>query len=67
MQPFAFVSNIHYTGLTDISWSSDGRVLTVSSSEGYCSIIVFEENELGIPYKPQSEGSEVKADSEKET
>ncbi|XP_054258509.1 chromatin assembly factor 1 subunit B [Macrosteles quadrilineatus] len=48
--PFALITNIHYTRLTDLSWSSDGRVLVVSSSDGYCSIITFAENELGTIY-----------------
>ncbi|XP_071440014.1 chromatin assembly factor 1 subunit B [Hetaerina americana] len=53
--PFAKISNIHYTRLTDIAWSSDGRILVVSSTDGYCSVITFTEGELGIPYKPKDE------------
>ncbi|XP_014473067.1 PREDICTED: chromatin assembly factor 1 subunit B [Dinoponera quadriceps] len=45
--PIAMVSNIHYGRLNDISWSSDGRIVIVSSSDGYCSVIHFDENELG--------------------
>ncbi|EFN78079.1 chromatin assembly factor 1 subunit B [Harpegnathos saltator] len=48
--PIGMVSNIHYGRLNDISWSSDGRILIVSSSDGYCSIIHFDENELGQIY-----------------
>lgn len=48
--PFAIISNIHYTRLTDISWSDDGRLLIVSSTDGYCTFIIFDELELGIPY-----------------
>lgn len=29
--------------------SSDGRLLVVSSTDGYCSFIKFEEGELGVP------------------
>jgi len=50
--PFGRVSNIHYTGLTDLSWSPDGRVVVVSSSDGFCSIITFGEDELGAVYTP---------------
>ncbi|OXU30243.1 hypothetical protein TSAR_008813 [Trichomalopsis sarcophagae] len=51
ISPVAVISNIHYTRLTDITWSSDGRVLVASSSDGYCSIIHFQEGELGKVYK----------------
>ncbi|XP_039449857.1 chromatin assembly factor 1 subunit B isoform X1 [Culex pipiens pallens] len=45
--PFALISNIHYTRLTDISWSSDGKILIVSSTDGFCSLISFNDGELG--------------------
>lgn len=48
--PFAFIGNIHYAALTDVTWSSDGAILVVSSSDGYCSTIHFHEGELGKPY-----------------
>ncbi|XP_074593037.1 chromatin assembly factor 1, p105 subunit [Brevipalpus obovatus] len=48
--PFAMVSGIHYTRHTDISWSGDGRILTVCSTDGYCTFIMFQDGELGIPY-----------------
>ncbi|KAG8228393.1 hypothetical protein J437_LFUL003865 [Ladona fulva] len=57
--PFAKISNIHYTRLTDITWSSDGRILVVSSTDGYCSAITFNEDELGVPYKPEEKNKEV--------
>jgi len=53
--PFGRVSNIHYTGLTDLSWSPDGRIVVVSSSDGFCSIITFGEDELGTAYTPSAE------------
>ncbi|XP_015375342.1 PREDICTED: chromatin assembly factor 1 subunit B [Diuraphis noxia] len=49
--PFAYIGDIHYTRLTDLSWSSDGQLLIVSSSDGFCSIICFTKEELGIMYK----------------
>lgn len=48
--PIATVSDIHYTKLSDLSWSSDGRILIVSSTDGYCTFVQFNENELGEPY-----------------
>ncbi|XP_021111944.1 chromatin assembly factor 1 subunit B isoform X2 [Heterocephalus glaber] len=49
--PFGYVSNIHYHTLSDISWSSDGTFLAISSTDGYCSFVTFEKDELGIPLK----------------
>ncbi|KAL2714347.1 chromatin assembly factor 1 subunit B [Vespula squamosa] len=49
ISPIAVISNIHYTRLTDIA-SSNGHILVVSSTDGYCSIIHFSENELGHVY-----------------
>ncbi|XP_042317041.1 chromatin assembly factor 1 subunit B [Sceloporus undulatus] len=49
--PFGYVSNIHYHTLSDISWSSDGSFLAISSTDGYCSFVTFEKEELGIPLK----------------
>ncbi|NXP42063.1 CAF1B factor, partial [Leiothrix lutea] len=49
--PFGYVSNIHYHTLSDISWSSDGSFLAISSTDGYCSFVTFEEDELGLPLK----------------
>ncbi|XP_046605773.1 chromatin assembly factor 1 subunit B [Neodiprion virginianus] len=51
VSPIAIISNIHYTRLTDIAWSSDGRLLVVSSTDGYCSIIHFQDGELGNVYE----------------
>lgn len=48
--PFARVSNVHYTGLTDLTWSPCGSIVIASSSDGYCSIITFSEGELGVEY-----------------
>lgn len=48
--PFAHVSNIHYHQISDLAWSPDGQFLLVSSTDGYCTIITFDEGELGVPY-----------------
>ncbi|XP_023246150.1 chromatin assembly factor 1 subunit B-like [Copidosoma floridanum] len=55
ISPIAVISNIHYTRVTDIAWSSDGRILIASSSDGYCSIIHFDEGELGETYEKAPE------------
>lgn len=53
--PFGLISNIHYTRLTDLTWSSDGQILVVSSTDGFCSLILFSKDELGIVYKKTDE------------
>lgn len=53
--PFALISNIHYTRLTDISWSSDGKILIVSSTDGFCSLISFADGELGEVHELEEE------------
>ncbi|KAF3438387.1 hypothetical protein FNV43_RR21149 [Rhamnella rubrinervis] len=47
--PIAILAGLHYAAITDISWSSDGRYLASSSQDGYCSLIEFDNNELGTP------------------
>ena len=54
ISPISVISNIHYTRLTDVTWSSDGKILIVSSTDGYCSIIHFQKGELGEEYKKES-------------
>jgi hypothetical protein len=50
LAPFGYVSGIHYSNLTDISWSSNGQLLCVSSIDGFCTFIMFKDNELGEFY-----------------
>lgn len=58
--PFADISNIHYARLTDLTWSSDGTALIVSSFDGFCTLIMFKEGELGKVYeKPIDEPMDV--------
>ncbi|KAM9329300.1 chromatin assembly factor 1 subunit B [Gastrophryne carolinensis] len=49
--PFGYIANVHYHTLSDISWSSDGSFLAISSTDGYCSFVTFDEGELGVPLK----------------
>ena len=52
IQPRYAITNIHYQSITDLAWNGD-KMLAISSSDGYISFVVFEENELGIAYKPE--------------
>ncbi|XP_050668965.1 chromatin assembly factor 1 subunit B [Leptidea sinapis] len=47
--PLAVLSDLHYTRLTDLTWSDDGLVLVTSSTDGFCSVVMFTEGELGEP------------------
>ena len=51
IQPRYALTNIHYQSITDLAWNADKK-LAISSSDGYISFVSFEENELGIPFKP---------------
>jgi len=51
--PIAIARGLHYAGLTDCTWTSDGRHLLVSSSDGYISVLQFAEGELGTVYTPK--------------
>ena len=49
-EPFARVSKIHFVSLNDLSWSADGQSLIVASTDGFCSVIKFNSNEIGTKY-----------------
>ncbi|TNN13724.1 Chromatin assembly factor 1 subunit B, partial [Schistosoma japonicum] len=45
------VSQLHYQALNDASWSKDGHLVVVCSTDGYCSLIHFARGELGAFYR----------------
>ena len=47
LTPMFIVGNVHYAMLSDISWAGQ-RTLGVSSNDGFCSFLVFDEKELGL-------------------
>lgn len=49
-EPIAFLKDIHYTRITDITWSMDGRLLMISSTDGFVTFVTFEKDELGEVY-----------------
>ncbi|KAK5123356.1 hypothetical protein LTR85_002788 [Meristemomyces frigidus] len=49
-RPICVVSNLHYATFTDLSWSSDGLTLLMTSSDGFCSALTFSPGELGSIY-----------------
>lgn len=73
--PIVIVAGLHYAAITDISWSPNANYVAVSSQDGYCSILEFDDEELGIPFslgdsKSSSEGiactTSLKVDEEKQ-
>ncbi|KAI3641640.1 hypothetical protein MIR68_000337 [Amoeboaphelidium protococcarum] len=49
--PLTLVKNLHYHHLTDLTWAPDGLSLLVASSDGFCSVIQFDQGELGDLYE----------------
>lgn len=49
-RPLCVVSNLHYATFTDLTWSSDGHTLLMTSSDGFCSALTFAPGELGSVY-----------------
>ena len=52
--PFAYVTDIHYSNLSDLSWSMNGKFLLVTSIDGFCTFIAFKDNELGRVYAEEA-------------
>ncbi|CAK9162540.1 unnamed protein product [Ilex paraguariensis] len=64
VQPVAILAGLHYAAVSDIAWSPAGRYLAVSSQDGYCTLVEFEDDELGSPV-PLSEEKKVMGDDSK--
>ena len=47
-RPIAIMENVHFAQLTDLAWAADGRTLVCSSADGYCTLCMFDEGELGV-------------------
>ncbi|KAG0645558.1 putative WD repeat-containing [Hyphodiscus hymeniophilus] len=48
--PLCVVSNLHCATFTDLTWSTDGLTLLMTSSDGFCSTLTFSPGELGQVY-----------------
>lgn len=62
IQPIVIVAGVHYAAITDIAWSPAGNYLALSSQDGYCTLLEFENQELGSPM-PLSEKKQVMAEN----
>ena len=60
IRPFGYVTGIHYSNLSDLSWSSDGTALCITSIDGFCSFVYFKQSELGKIYNEPIEMHETK-------
>ncbi|XP_008798986.1 chromatin assembly factor 1 subunit FAS2 homolog isoform X1 [Phoenix dactylifera] len=49
VHPIAIYAGLHYAAITDVAWSPDAKHLALSSRDGYCTVIEFENDELGKP------------------
>ncbi|AET38404.1 Cac2p Ecym_2695 [Eremothecium cymbalariae DBVPG len=49
-KPLAIVGNLHYMPLTDLTWFESGKLLMISSTDGFCSYISIEKELLGHAY-----------------
>ncbi|KAI6691897.1 hypothetical protein NL676_019607 [Syzygium grande] len=65
--PIAVLAGLHYAAVTDIAWSPDAHFLALSSQDGYCTLLEFENNELGSPASISAENivEEKKIDEQK--
>ncbi|KAJ3517076.1 hypothetical protein NLJ89_g725 [Agrocybe chaxingu] len=41
--PVALLTKLHYDEFTDMTWSPDGQCLILSSRDGYCTLVVFDD------------------------
>ncbi|KGN48363.1 chromatin assembly factor 1 subunit FAS2 [Cucumis sativus] len=48
--PLAIMAGLHYAAITDVAWSADAHYLALSSQDGYCTLVEFENDELGLPF-----------------
>lgn len=55
--PLAALCALHYDSITDLAWSDDARFLVVASRDCYCSVVAFEEGELGQALSPEQEAA----------
>jgi chromatin assembly factor 1 subunit B len=48
-KPLFGMGNYHYAALTDLCWKGE-NMLAVSSSDGFCSFMIFKDKQLGEIY-----------------
>lgn len=53
-RPLSIIQGLHYASMSDCQWTADGMNLVVSSTDGYISIVSFDQKELGEVYAKQA-------------
>ncbi|XP_021899842.1 chromatin assembly factor 1 subunit FAS2-like, partial [Carica papaya] len=48
--PILILAGLHYAPITDIAWSSSACYVALSSQDGYCTLVEFTKDELGLPF-----------------
>lgn len=51
---FSYVDNFQFDHLTNMSWTPDGKVLVISSLEGYNTFVTFNTDAIGKPCDDQN-------------
>ncbi|RLN62752.1 hypothetical protein BBJ29_001979 [Phytophthora kernoviae] len=55
--PICTIKGLHYADLTDATWTSDGQMLSISSTDGYISFIQFEDGFFGASVSRKEQDS----------
>lgn len=58
-KPLGLLKNLHYSTITDITWSSNGKSIVITSAEGFCSIMLLSDGILGTPLQVQEKRNDV--------
>lgn len=60
LRPIGSLTNLHFLTITDLCWDYDGQSIIVSSTEGFCSVIGFEEGIFGNRYIKSTDEKKLK-------
>ncbi|PVH14931.1 uncharacterized protein CXQ87_005209 [Candidozyma duobushaemuli] len=63
-KPLGLSKNLHYSTITDITWSSDGNSIIITSAEGFCSIMLLSDGILGTPLQVQEKKNDGKSNGQ---
>lgn len=63
-KPLGLLKNLHYSTITDITWSSDGNSIIITSAEGFCSIMLLSDGILGTPLQVQEKKNDGKSNGQ---
>lgn len=64
-KPLGLLKNLHYSTITDITWSADGKSIIITSAEGFCSIMLLSDGILGTPLQIQEKKNDEDTNGQK--